>query len=282
MTQQTDILNDDKYRPIHNKGFIGLVNHMGSDSEIIRIARISYQKGTKQVSDDTTLIRYLMRNWHVSPFEMGEITLHVKCPIFVARQWHRHRSANYDELSARYSFIENDFYIPETVGRQSSDNKQGTGEPFSEEQQKEFKEFIEDIYINAYGTYKHLYENEVSKELARMILPQGIYTEFFCKMNIRNLFNFLRLRMDEHAQKEIRDYADAIYDMVKPLFPKTFEAFDDYVIHSKSFSRMEMNALNVVLFNNITPEQKDQIEELLFADGCTKREVKEFFEKVNV
>lgn len=280
MTHQSEIINDPKYKPIHNAGFVGIVNSMSDDAEIIRIARISYQKGTKTVSDDRTLLRYLIRHWHMGPIEMGEITFHVKAPIFVARQWMRHRTANYDELSARYSLIEKEFYMPETVGKQSLDNKQGTGEAFDDDMQKELKEIIEDVYINAYGTYEHLYNMEVSKEQARMILPQGTYTEFFYKTDIRNLLNFLRLRTDGHAQKEIRDYADAIYDLVKPLFPITMEAFEDYIRQAVTFSRMEIEALRELAFSNFTDEDKVKFENLLLEKGCGKREIKEFWPKV--
>lgn len=217
---------------------VQLIDCMGDDSSIVQAARVSYGKGTKSPSDDRSLIRYLLRNRHTTPFEMVEFKFRVKCPIFVARQLMRHRTASINEISARYSVIENEYYVPSPFRTQSTTNKQGSEEPL-----EDFD--ITSRYIQscemAFNAYKQMLDRGVSRELARCVLPQATYTEFYWKINLHNLLHFLKLRMDSHAQMEIRDMANYIYTLVKAKVPITAEAFDDYVIGSVTFYKPDIN-----------------------------------------
>jgi len=206
-------------------GFVRLVDHMGDDSSIVQAARVSYGEGTKSVRCDTGLIRYLMRNQHMSPFEMCELKFHIKLPIFVARQWIRHRTANVNEISARYSVISDDFYVPSVVNYQSKDNKQGSGA--EHEHSESFVREISRISYKAYESYKYMIEEGVAREQARIILPVNMYTEWYWKIDLRNLLHFLKLRMDSHAQFEIREYANAIAQVVREHYPVTWSAFNE-------------------------------------------------------
>jgi thymidylate synthase (FAD) len=228
-----------------DKGFVRLVDHMGSDARIVQTARVSYGAGTKTVREDTGLINYLMRNDHSSPFEMPVVLLHIKAPIFIARQWMRHRTSSVNEISARYSEMKDEFYHPETWRAQSSTNKQGS---FGIIEDQEAAILIEkNITEDAYSRYKDLLDLGASREMARAILPVGLYTEFYWQQNLKNLLHFLNLRMDAHAQQEIRVYANAIFDLIKPLFPISVAAWEEHVRNSVKFSPKEIEVIKAVV-----------------------------------
>lgn len=248
------------YHPIKvlDHGFIRLIDYMGDDSAIVQAARVSYGKGTKQISQDKGLINYLMRHRHTTPFEMCDIKLHIKLPIFIARQWIRHRTASINEYSARYSILGNDFYLPtpENLAPQSKINKQGREEgSIPPETAKKVLQILEEDAKSCYKNYIELMnENEdgdiiddnkigITRELARMNLTLNHYTEWYWKINLHNLLHFLALRADSHAQYEIRVYADAILDIVKAWVPHTYDAF---IEHRKEAANLSKTALSVV------------------------------------
>ena len=228
--------------PILDHGFIRVVDYMGDDSSIVQAARVSYGKGTKKVSTDSGLIKYLMRHWHSTPFEMCEIKYHVKLPIFIARQWIRHRTANVNEYSARYSILDKEFYLPapEHLAAQSKSNRQGRGNILEGEKAKEVLNILKNDAEQTYNNYQTMLnerydgsiiddkEDGLARELARMNLTLNTYTQWYWKTDLLNLMNFLRLRADHHAQYEIRAYADVMLDTVKKWVPITYEAFMDY------------------------------------------------------
>ena len=228
--------------PVLDHGFIRVIDYMGNDNSIVQSARVSYGKGTKKVSTDEGLIKYLMRHWHSTPFEMCEIKYHVKLPIFIARQWIRHRTANVNEYSARYSILDKEFYLPsaENLAAQSSSNRQGRGDVIEGEQAKEVLELLKSDAERTYDNYEMMlnerYDGSIineskkglARELARMNLTLNTYTQWYWKTDLLNLMNFLRLRADHHAQYEIRAYADAMLDTVKKWVPITYDAFMDY------------------------------------------------------
>ena len=239
-----------KEKKIHEHGFVRLVDTMGSDGDIADAARVSYGKGTRAVSDNRNLIRYLIRHKHTSPIEMASVKFHLKLPIFIMRQLIRHRTASVNEYSGRYSVMSDDFYVPEVeyIKPQSQTNKQGSDGELSDSWKDKYKQIIEDITLRTSIAYKALVEPGygplgLSRELSRIVLPVSNYTECYWKIDLHNFFHFCRLRMDSHAQQEIQDYAVAMYELVKPHFPIAVEAFEDYSLGSKSFSRMEMNVL---------------------------------------
>ena len=228
--------------PILDHGFVRVVDYMGDDSSIVQSARVSYGKGTKKVSTDEGLIKYLMRHWHSTPFEMCEIKYHVKLPIFIARQWIRHRTANVNEYSARYSILDKEFYIPakEQLSAQSTINRQGRGNLITGEQADEVLQILKDDATRTYGNYEKMLNERfdgsiidekksgLARELARMNLTLNSYTQWYWKTDLLNLLNFLFLRADSHAQYEIRVYANAMLDTVKKWVPITHAAFLDY------------------------------------------------------
>ena len=228
--------------PILDHGFIRVIDYMGDDTSIVQAARVSYGKGTKKVSTDSGLIKYLMRHWHSTPFEMCEIKYHVKLPIFIARQWIRHRTANVNEYSARYSILDKEFYLPsvENLAAQSQSNRQGRGDLLTGDQAKKVLDLLKKDAEQTYDNYETMlnerYDGSVidekqvglARELARMNLTLNTYTQWYWKTDLLNLMNFLRLRADHHAQYEIRAYADAMLDTVKKWVPITYDAFMDY------------------------------------------------------
>ena len=228
--------------PVLDHGFVRVIDYMGDDTSIVQAARVSYGKGTKQVSTDSGLIKYLMRHWHSTPFEMCEIKYHIKLPIFIARQWIRHRTANVNEYSARYSILDKEFYLPnqENLAAQSKNNRQGRGEVLTGDQAKEVLNLLKNDAERTYDNYETMlnerYDGSVidekksglARELARMNLTLNTYTQWYWKTDLLNLMNFLRLRADSHAQFEIRAYADIMLDTLKKWVPITFEAFMDY------------------------------------------------------
>ena len=260
-------------------GFVRLIDYMGSDESIVQAARVSYGKGTKQVRQDRSLIRYLLRHQHTSPFEMVELKFHCKMPIFVARQWIRHRSANVNEYSLRYSRAIGDFYIPdrENIRFQSKSNRQGRSE---EEVPDDLKQRVLDILTatsdRTWQDYEDLEANNIARELARIHLPVNLYTEWYWKIDLSNLMHFLKLRMDDHAQYEIRVYAQAIASIVQRVVPLSWEAFTDYVYNSRNFSKIEMNIIRNVLASGSEPRDWEQIA---LEHGLEKLEAQEFASK---
>ena len=237
---------------------------MGDDSAIVQSARVSYGSGTKTPSDDRGLIRYLMRHKHTTPFEMVEFKFHIRAPIFVARQWLRHRTASVNEMSARYSVVDTGYFMPEALRTQSATNKQCSdhdldGAEFLLLKQKASCDL-------AFHTYDELLKKGCSRELARTHLPQSTYTEFYWKINLHNLLHFLKLRLDDHAQKEIRDLAEQVATHVKAAVPVTWEAFEDFVLGALTLSRLEVEALRTGAH--------------MLGPGATKREENEFKEKI--
>ena len=228
--------------PALDHGFVRVIDYMGDDTSIVQSARVSYGKGTKKVSTDEGLIKYLMRHWHSTPFEMCEIKYHVKLPIFIARQWIRHRTANVNEYSARYSILDKEFYIPakEQLSAQSTINRQGRGDLITANQADEVLQILKDDATRTYGNYEKMLNERfdgttidegkpgLARELARMNLTLNSYTQWYWKTDLLNLLNFLFLRADSHAQYEIRVYAEAMLDTVKKWVPITHAAFLDY------------------------------------------------------
>jgi thymidylate synthase (FAD) len=236
----------DKEIRVLDKGFVRLVDYMGGDERIVQSARVSYGAGTKSVREDRGLINYLMRNWHTSPFEQVQLTFHTKMPIFVARQWVRHRTARLNEISGRYSIMRDEFYVPEPedVRLQSANNKQGSGDALPFEQAVEvIRQFEEDQKL-LYSRYQGLLGKEVARELARINLPLSLYTEWYWQIDLHNLFHFVALRADAHAQKQIRVFAEALGDCAKAVAPLAYEAFEEHRLHSVTFSKSECVALS--------------------------------------
>ncbi len=239
---------DTEYRVL-DKGFVRLVDYMGGDDRIVQAARVSYGAGTKTVREDGGLINYLMRNRHTSPFEQVVLTFHTKMPIFVARQWVRHRTARLNEISGRYSIMEDEFYVPDPahVSAQSSDNKQGREpEAMPEESVREVLGKLEAGQRRSYGEYEELLETGLARELARINLPLSLYTQWYWQIDLHNLFHFLELRMDPHAQYEIRAYAEVMCDIAEKVAPLATAAFREHMLGGAHFSAKELAALREV------------------------------------
>ena len=273
--------------PILDHGFIRVIDYMGDDSSIVQAARVSYGKGTKKVSTDSGLIKYLMRHWHSTPFEMCEIKYHVKLPIFIARQWIRHRTANVNEYSARYSILDKEFYLPEPnhLAAQSKNNRQGRGDILQGEQAKKVLDLLKGDAERTYDNYEKMLnerydgsiidENQdgLARELARMNLTLGTYTQWYWKTDLLNLMNFLRLRADHHAQYEIRAYADAMLDTLKKWVPITYEAFMDYRVGGT-----EVSAKGKIIIKKLIDGDKIDYEK----SGLSKREWNELMESFDM
>ncbi len=259
-------------------GFVRVVDYMGDDAAICQAARVSYGKGTKSVQNDEGLIRYLMRHWHSTPFEMCELKLHVKLPVFVARQWIRHRTANVNEYSARYSILDREFYIPapEHVNAQSVVNNQGRGEVLQGEEAARVLEILKADSSRCYDNYEAMISEDgqagLARELARMNLPANIYTQWYWKVDLHNLFHFLRLRADAHAQYEIRVYAETICQLVADWVPFAYKAFEDYRLGSVSFSAQMVDCVRRMLKGETVTQE---------GSGLSAREWREFQEIIN-
>ncbi len=259
--------------PVLDHGFVRVIDYMGDDHAITQAARVSYGAGTKHVSTDEGLIRYLMRHWHSTPFEMCEIKLHVKLPVFVARQWIRHRTANVNEYSARYSILDREFYIPapENLAAQSSTNNQGRGATLEGEEAARVLDILRSDSDRAYDHYEAMLGTEgqqgLARELARMNLPANVYTQWYWKVDLHNLFHFLRLRADAHAQYEIRVYAEAICDVVRDWVPAAYSAFEDYRLGGVQFSAKGMDCLRRMLAGETVTQE---------TSGMSKGEWREF------
>ncbi|MEH0831590.1 FAD-dependent thymidylate synthase [Anaplasma bovis] len=234
-----------KEHKVLDHGFVRVVDYMGADSAIVQAARVSYGKGTKKLSQDAALIGYLMRHAHTSPFEMCEIKFHIKLPIFVARQWVRHRTANINECSARYSVLENEFYIPEEsqVREQATDNAQGRGEPLGASTVQRILTLFNDNAAKMYNDYEEMLNHGLARELARMNLTLNCYTHWYWKIDLHNLLKFITLRSAKGAQYELRAYVEKISEIVSAWVPISYKAFVDYCLESKTLSK---NAIEVV------------------------------------
>ena len=277
------------YQPINvlDHGFVRVIDYMGDDSAIVQSARVSYGKGTKKISNDQGLIKYLMRHRHSTPFEMCEIKFHIKLPIFIARQWIRHRTANVNEYSARYSILDKEFYIPsiENIASQSTINNQGRGEVLSSEEASNVISILKADAEQTYANYESLLnesseggvldENKsgIARELARMNLTLNTYTQWYWKIDLNNLLHFLALRADDHAQYEIKVYADAMLDIVKKWVPITYSAFDDYRVGGTELSAKEVNFLRKLIKG-----ESPSFEE----EGISKREWSELQKKFDL
>ena len=272
--------------PVLDHGFVRVVDYMGNDTSIVQAARVSYGKGTKQVSTDSGLIKYLMRHWHSTPFEMCEIKYHVKLPIFIARQWIRHRTANVNEYSARYSILDKEFYLPsqDNLAAQSKSNRQGRGEVLEGKQADEVLKLLKNDAENTYKNYETMLnqrydgstidENKkgLARELARMNLTLNTYTQWYWKTDLLNLMNFLRLRADSHAQYEIRAYADVMLNSLKKWVPITFEAFMDYRVGGT-----EVSSKGKIVIQKLVQGQNIKAED----SGLSKREWNELMSAFN-
>ena len=238
-----------KVYPVLDHGFVRVIDYMGDDAAICQAARVSYGRGTKSVQNDEGLIRYLMRHWHSTPFEMCEVKLHVKLPVFVARQWIRHRTANVNEYSARYSILDREFYIPEpeALAAQSVINNQGRGEVLTGEEAEKVLRLLKNDSTQTYDHYEQMISQEgqmgLARELARMNLPANIYTQWYWKVDLHNLLHFLRLRADSHAQFEIRVYADEICKLVSDWVPFAYAAFEDYRLGGATLSSKALDCI---------------------------------------
>ena len=273
--------------PILDHGFIRVIDYMGNDNSIVQAARVSYGKGTKKVNTDAGLIRYLMRHWHSTPFEMCEIKYHVKLPIFIARQWIRHRTANVNEYSARYSILDKEFYLPDhkNLAAQSTSNRQGRGNVIEGSDAEKVLKLLKDDAERTYNNYEEMLnqrydgsiidENKIglARELARMNLTLNTYTQWYWKTDLLNLMNFLRLRADHHAQYEIRAYADAMLDTLKRWVPITFDAFIDYRVGGTEVSLKGKKVLESFING-----KEISIED----SGLSKREWNELMEAFNI
>ncbi len=264
-------------------GFVRVIDYMGDDAAVVQAARVSYGRGTKQVREDSGLIRYLMRHWHSTPFEMCEIKYHVKLPIFVARQWIRHRTANVNEYSARYSILDREFYLPapRDLAVQSAHNRQGRGAALEGSEADRVLALLREDAEKCYGDYVWMLNEDetgtrvdegrsgLARELARMNLTLNTYTQWYWKTDLHNLMHFLRLRADAHAQLEIRVYADAMLDTLKRWVPLTAEAFEDYRMGAAQISATGLAVIRRLLSG----------EAVVQADsGLSKREWRELME----
>jgi thymidylate synthase (FAD) len=271
--------------PVLTRGYVVLVDYMGNDAAIVQAARVSYGKGTKAIRDDRGLIRYLMRHRHTTPFEMVEFKFLIRLPIFVARQFVRHRTASLNEFSSRYSIVPDEYEVPpaEEVRHQSTRNRQGRGEPLPPEVVERFRTDLDRISKDAYAVYTRALEEGVARETARLLLPVAYYTQWYWKCDLWNIFHFLSLRLDPHAQEEIRLYAAEMAKIVRLVTPVAYEAFEDFSLSSLSLSRGERVAIRALLEGK-TPEAACALAGLPLTreDGkpMTSGEGVEFLEKL--
>ncbi len=273
--------------PVLDHGFVRVVDYMGDDSAVVQAARVSYGAGTKRTRQDAGLIRYLMRHWHTTPFEMCEIKYHVKLPIFVARQWIRHRTANVNEYSARYSILDNEFYIPAPgdLASQSTANRQGRGEVLEGDEARRVFELLRADAEQVYAHYEEMLNEDtegnvrdpdrsgLARELARMNLSLNFYTQWYWKIDLLNLLHFLWLRQDDHAQYEIRAYAGAMMQTVERWVPLTFEAFMDYRVGGARISAKGMNVIRQMLAGDPVDQK---------ASGMSKAEWRELMDALEM
>lgn len=268
----------DQRLPVLDEGFVRLVDYLGGDDRIVQAARVSYGAGTKSVRQDRELIDYLLRHHHTSPFEQVILTFHVKMPIFVARQWIRHRTARLNEISGRYSVMRDEFYVPEpeAVRFQSKRDKQGAAsEEVPAELRQRVLEALRADQAHAYQRYEALLEEDVARELARVNLPVALYTEMYWQVDLHNLFHFLRLRLDPHAQYEIRAYGEAVAQCARAVAPVASEAFEEHVLHARTLSRTELDVVRGAL-------DEARLREALAASGLRASRRREVLEKLGL
>ncbi len=237
-------------------GFVRLVDYMGGDARIVQTARVSYGEGTKTIREDTGLIDYLMRHQHTSPFEHVVLELHCKMPIFVARQWIRHRTARLNEISGRYSVMKDEFYVPapEQIKTQSTTNKQGRGDTeVPPELRRKALDILQRDQSAAYAHYEEMLNDGIARELARINLPLSLYTQWYWQMDLHNLFHFIRLRADSHAQWEIRQYALAVARIAQAVAPQAYASFEKHTLNGKRFSSEEIQVLRGMLDGKPNP-----------------------------
>lgn len=271
------------YKPfsVLDHGFVRVIDYMGDDAAIVQAARVSYGKGTKQKSEDRGLINYLMRHRHTTPFEMCEIKLHIKLPMFVARQWIRHRTANVNEYSARYSILDKEFYIPkaEHLAPQSETNKQGRSESLPLDQATKIQNMLAETSIDAYHKYQYFLNEDgehsehpgIARELARTCLPINFYTQWYWKIDLHNLLHFIKLRADSHAQYEIRVYAEILAKIVHQWVPFAYEAFENHSRFSTSISQKGLDVIKCMIQGEKVAQEKS---------GLSVREWNELMEKL--
>ncbi len=278
-----------RIHPVLDHGFVRVVDYMGDDDAIVQAARVSYGRGTRSINNDRGLVRYLMRHRHTTPLEMCEIKLHVKLPIFIARQWIRHRTASVNEYSARYSILDREFYLPDpsTISVQSATNRQGRGNMVSDDQANRVLGMLKRDAMGAYETYEALLNDtgdgtrvdedapQIARELARVNLTLNYYTQWYWKLDLHNLLHFLALRMDPHAQYEIRAYADVIGDIVADWCPIAWEAFKDYRVNAMNLSGAEIDIVKRGL-------KGENVHQLLRDSNLSARERREFLEKLDL
>lgn len=261
VTEKAEALLDQEIRVL-DKGFVRLVDYLGGDARIVQAARVSYGPGTKTVSEDAALIDYLLRNEHTSPFEQVVMTFHIKTPIFVARQWVRHRTARMNEISGRYSVMADEFYVPdvEDIRKQSMSNKQGRSDDLiNDEVRKDFLNTLRADQSAVYSHYESYIEHDIARELARINLPLSLYTQFYWQIDLHNLFHFLKLRLDGHAQKEIRAYGEALSTCAQAIAPMAYAAFDKHILGGVRLSQGECRLLRSALEKNVD----ETVEQLL-------------------
>lgn len=266
---EADALIDEEIKVL-DRGFVRLVDYLGNDSRIVQSARVSYGAGTKTVREDKGLINYLMRHRHTSPFEQVILTFHVKLPIFIARQWVRHRTARLNEISGRYSVMKDEFYVPDlnVIRRQSKTNRQGREEELAPELCQKAIDIITRDQSAAYADYEAMISDDVARELARINLPLSLYTEWYWQIDLHNLFHFVRLRADAHAQWEIQEYARVLLRCARAVAPLATEAFEEHAMFGAQFSRSELEAIRAMISGGECN-----------LEGRTRRE---FFDKLGV
>jgi thymidylate synthase (FAD) len=274
---EAEALIDQEIRVL-DKGFVRMVDYLGGDQRIVQAARVSYGAGTKSFRQDRALIHYLLRNDHTSPFEQVILTFHTKMPIFVARQWVRHRTARLNEISGRYSVMRDEFYVPspDHVKVQSTTNRQGSGDAVPLEEALEIIGRMEQEQKDLYSRYEGYLSQDVARELARINLPLSLYTEWYWQIDLHNLFHFIRLRADAHAQYQIRVYAEALGQCAQAVAPLAYEAFEEHRLHALKFSRSECLAIRALLSGHPNPldgrslalfqEKLDKIEGMAAAE----------------
>lgn len=300
MTKWTEVQDKQNYIKVLDHGFVGLVDKMGDDDAVAEAARISYATGTKKVNNNKGLIRYLVKHKHTSPLEMAELKFHIKLPIFVMRQLVRHRTSSLNETSFRYSVIDDDFYVPELdiIATQSLVNNQGRGDTIDINNARTVQTVISDLNKSSFNAYKQLLGPEegnedmfdydvngfdgnytgIARELARTVIPVSIYTEVVWKQDLHNLFHLLKLRMDSHAQYEIRVFANAMYDLIKEHFPICIEAFEDYIAKAVTIASTDKSLLDVVIsHSNITGTSFKASFDAIVAGYPTQKDLLDYF-----
>ncbi|MCX7775157.1 MAG: FAD-dependent thymidylate synthase [Spirochaetaceae bacterium] len=270
----------DREFPVLDKGFVRLVDYLGSDARIVQAARVSYGAGTRSFREDAALIDYLMRHEHTSPFEQVVLTFHIKLPIFVARQWIRHRTARVNEISGRYSILPEEYFMPspDALAPQSADNKQGReNEPFDAATAEKLRAIIEEASAQSFKAYRALLDAGLAREVSRIVLPLSLYTEWYWQMDLHNLFRFLALRLDPHAQREIREYARVILEITRKVAPAATASFERYMLQGVRFSGPEMEELRRRL--GLTAASEDG-QETVGSSGLTGKDLARFEEKL--